>query len=116
MNILTVSPEAWAKVHEKLILTESISVRIGVKTVGCNGYSYTFNVSKDKPQNSEFYLQEDEHYVIIEPDTEKYFQGAELRWEGADRFSKHFTFKNPNALSECGCGESVNFKPEVVGS
>ena len=108
MNILIVSPEAWAKVHEKLILTESKSVRIGVKTTGCNGYSYTFNVSSDEPQSSEFYLQEGDHYVIVEPDAEKYFQGVELTWEGADPLSKHFAFRNPIATGECGCGESFS--------
>lgn len=108
MSIITISPEAWTKVHEKLIFAESKSVRIGVKTTGCNGYSYTFNISNEGPQDSEFYLQEDDHYVIIESGTEQYFQGSELRWDGDDLFSKHFTFKNPNTLSECGCGESFS--------
>lgn len=116
MNIITISPEAWTKVHEKLVLTDSKSVRIGVKTVGCNGHSYTFNVSKESPQDTESYLQENNHYVIIEPGTEKYFKGSELKWDGDDVFSKHFVFANPNALSECGCGESVNFKPELLNS
>lgn len=108
MDIITISPEAWIKVHEKLILTESIAVRIGIKTTGCNGYSYTFTTVKEKPTEDNNYIEENNHFVIIDDNAVPLIKGSELRWDGKDDFSKHFTFVNPNAVSECGCGESFS--------
>jgi len=108
MNAITISPEAWIKIHEKLILTESKTVRIGIKTTGCNGYSYTFTTTNDQPTEDDDYLQEYDHFVSVDQEAVPLIQGSELRWDGDDVFSKHFAFVNPNAKDECGCGESFS--------
>lgn len=108
MSIITINSEAWSKIHEKLILANSKTVRIGIKTTGCSGYSYTFNTSKNQPTENDIYLQDQNHFVIIEQKAISLIQGSELTWDGDDDLSKHFVFANPNASSFCGCGESFS--------
>ena len=106
MNTITVSQEAWAKIHEKLEASASKTVIIGINETGCNGYSYTFTTSKELPLQN--YIQEQDHFVTVDQAALPFIQGSTLEWSGDDIFSKHFIFTNPNSTGECGCGESFS--------
>lgn len=50
---------------------------------------------------------EDNVRLFVDPMATLYIAGTVMDWEETE-LSSEFTFRNPNAKGECGCGESFN--------
>ncbi len=83
---------------------KTIGVRIGVKTGGCAGMSYSMEYAKDKKINDEV-IEDKGVKVFIDPAAIIYLLGTEMDYK-KEKFSSQFVFKNPNESERCGCGES----------
>ena len=81
----------------------TIGVRVGVKSGGCAGMSYSMEYAKDK-KNDEV-IEEKGVKVFIDPAAIIYLLGTEMDYK-KEKFSSQFVFKNPNETERCGCGES----------
>ncbi|MBI1307782.1 MAG: iron-sulfur cluster assembly accessory protein [Bacteroidetes bacterium] len=80
-------------------------LRIGVKGGGCSGLSYllAFDGSTDRDEVYHF----EDFDVVIDRAHIMYVLGMEVDFsEGLN--SRGFEFKNPNAKTTCGCGESFS--------
>lgn len=68
--------------------------------------SYTLNYAFEKPPKD---TEMEAHgvTVFIEPMALFNVVGTKMDWEETE-MSSEFTFQNPNAKGECGCGESFN--------
>lgn len=81
-------------------------LRVGVKTSGCSGMAYVIEYVDDIGSEDQVYESHGVK-VIVDPKSLVYIDGTELDYikEG---LNEGFSFNNPKAESECGCGESFN--------
>jgi len=89
--------------------TPALGLRVGVKKGGCAGMEYTFEVAREAAKGDEV-VTEKGATVIVDAKAVLFLLGTELDFK-TDRFSSTFVFNNPNQVSACGCGESVEIKP-----
>lgn len=102
---IRVTAPALAHLQKQIEQSRRAHLRLGVKESGCNGYMYTLDYI-DVPEDGDraydvggsvtLYVR-DEDIALVE--------GTEVDYvtEGLNASLK---FKNPNASTYCGCGES----------
>jgi len=104
---LVLTPSAVSRIQTLLELNpEASAIKIGVKTRGCNGLSYTLDFAKDKAKFDEEVLQ-DGVKVFIDRKAQLTLLGTEMDFV-ENKLSAEFVFNNPNIKGTCGCGESFN--------
>jgi len=109
-NTISVTEPARAHIRSQIARSERHYLRLGVKESGCNGYMYTLDYI-DQPET-------DDHAFPIEENLELYVSATDLplvRGTEVDYviegLNSSLKFKNPNAESHCGCGESFSIEP-----
>ena len=90
---------------------ENQVLRVGVRSGGCSGMSYTMDfVSSSEINNDDEmykYISPDgtEFTVISDPKSLLYIYGMQLDFSN-ELIGGGFNFTNPNATQTCGCGSS----------
>jgi iron-sulfur cluster assembly protein len=105
---MTVTPAAAQRVQALLAARgkPSYGVRIGVKTKGCSGLSYTLEYA-DEPMPFEEKVELDNVRILIDPKATLFILGSEMDYKETP-LESGFTFRNPNEKGRCGCGESFH--------
>ena len=85
---------------------DSAGVRIGVRTKGCSGMSYTLEFADEKGPFDEI-VEDKGVTVLIDPKATMFIIGTEMDYV-EDTLESGFTFTNPNEKGRCGCGESFH--------
>ena len=105
-QVIKLSDNAAERIKQIMSKAEksAIGVRVGVKSGGCAGMSYSMEYAKDKKANDEV-IEDKGVKVFIDPAAIIYLLGTEMDYK-KEKFSSQFVFKNPNETERCGCGES----------
>ncbi len=85
--------------------SEIIGLRVGIKNGGCAGQSYTVEYAHEVRPTDEV-VEDKGVKVLIDPKAVLFLLGTEMDYK-ADKMQAQFVFNNPNQISACGCGESV---------
>jgi iron-sulfur cluster assembly protein len=84
----------------------SAGVRIGIRTKGCSGLSYTLEFADEIAPGDEV-MEAGEFRIFIEPKAVMFILGTEMDFVN-DALQSGFVFRNPNEKGRCGCGESFH--------
>ena len=104
----SVSPRAASRINE-IIAGEKggpDKLRVAVLAGGCSGFQYKFELD-GQPAADDVLIERDGARVLVDPASLDLLAGAELDF--VDKLmGAHFTVRNPNATSACGCGTSFS--------
>lgn len=90
----------------------ALGLRIGLKTAGCSGNKYTFEVAKEQlPADRAATINGMK--VFIDPKAELQLIGSTLDLVVSGPNTALDFINNPQEAARCGCGESVLFKPQA---
>ena len=80
------------------------ALRVAVLAGGCSGFQYKFELD-DAVQPDDLVVESGAARVLVDPASLDLLAGSELDYTD-ELMGSHFTVRNPNAKSACGCGTS----------
>ena len=105
---ITLTDNAARRVQHFIDREGGAALRLAVKPTGCSGWAYVVSLADEI--GAQDHLFEDKGVqVVVDPDSLPYLQGSHIDF-AADGLNRTFTFENPNATEECGCGESFTIQ------
>ncbi len=107
-QMMTITDQAAERVKALLASRgkPSAGVRIGIRTKGCSGMSYTLEFADEKNEFDEI-VEDKGVRVFIDPKATMFIIGTQMDFV-EDKLESGFTFENPNEKGRCGCGESFH--------
>ena len=105
--MIQITQLAKNKIQEKVNSRENtLGVRIGVKTTGCNGLSYVLEYAEKQDEYDELH-EVDGVKVFVNPKDLVYLSNITIDYK-SEKFQEGFDFINPIESGRCGCGESYH--------
>ena len=80
------------------------ALRVAVLAGGCSGFQYKFELD-EAVQPDDFVVETQGARVLVDPVSLDLLAGSQLDYTD-ELMGAHFTVRNPNATSGCGCGAS----------
>ncbi|MGD1886550.1 MAG: HesB/IscA family protein [Cohaesibacteraceae bacterium] len=112
MGLAFVTLSDPAKEHIGALLAdhgETAGIRLSLKKGGCAGMEYKLDIAESKPDGDDI-IEDGAARLFIEPSAMLYLLGMNIDYE-VTKLRSGFVFQNPNEVSACGCGESVELLP-----
>ena len=107
-QVMSVTPAAAERV--KALIEgrgkPTAGIRIGVRSKGCSGMSYTLEFA-DSQQPMDEVVDTQGVKLLIDPKASLFLIGTEMDYE-EEKLKSGFVFRNPNEKGRCGCGESFH--------
>ncbi|MAR55595.1 MAG: Fe-S cluster assembly scaffold SufA [Rickettsiales bacterium] len=103
---LSITDSAAVRIKELMAQREKPAkgIRVGVRTRGCSGLSYTIEYADDIEKYDEV-VEDKGVTVLIEPKAVMFLLGTQMDFVD-EKLKSGFVFNNPNEAGRCGCGES----------
>ena len=107
-QVMTVTPAAAERAKALIDGRDkpTVGIRIGVRSKGCSGMSYTLEFA-DKQEPMDEIVETAGIKLLIDPKASLFLIGTEMDYE-EEKLKSGFVFKNPNEKGRCGCGESFH--------
>jgi iron-sulfur cluster assembly protein len=108
MQALSVTEPAAERIRALLAKRgkPSLGIRVGVRSRGCSGLTYTLEYADEKGKFDEV-VEANGVTILIDPKATMFILGTEMDFV-EDKLQSGFTFRNPNEKGRCGCGESFH--------
>lgn len=113
-NVLTLTDKAVNRIKDIMQQNDAAGILIGIKKGGCAGMEYTIDLAKETISNVDV-IDVNGAKVFVARDAVLFLLGTEMDFE-TTTLRTGFVFKNPNQVSACGCGESVEIQPASENS
>ena len=84
----------------------AVGVRVGVRTKGCSGLSYSVEYADEIGKFDEI-VDAGDFKLLIDPKAVLFLLGTEMDYV-EEKLKSGFVFRNPNEKGRCGCGESFH--------
>lgn len=109
--IMQLTDRAASRISQIIERSETpiAGLRVGVKKGGCAGMEYTMDYAAE-PQKGDEIIHDKGVTVMVEPQALLFLLGTEMDYV-TEKMSSRFVFNNPNQVSACGCGESIEIVP-----
>lgn len=109
-QVMTLTEAAAARVQQIMSKSEKpvVGLRIGVKNGGCAGMEYTMEWAEEQKPFDEV-VEDKGVKVLIDAKAMMFLLGTQMDFQ-TSTLKSGFVFNNPNQVSACGCGESVQLK------
>ncbi len=91
----------------KKYLSESdkaIGLRLAVKTTGCSGWAYVVQLTASI-EKTDHVCETQGVKIVIDAESLPFLDGTRMDFT-RQGLGERFSFENPKAAAECGCGES----------
>ena len=108
-QVMKVTDAAAARIAALMSRGEGVGLRVGVKNGGCAGMEYTMEWAAEQGKFDEV-VEDKGARILIDPKAIMFLLGTEMDFQES-ALKSGFVFNNPNQISACGCGESVEIKP-----
>lgn len=109
---ISLTPAALAHARKFVQGSNAIGLRFGIKRTGCSGWGYVVELAQA--------AQADDHVfdveglpVLIDAQSLPLVDGTRIDYV-RNGINLEFTFDNPNATAQCGCGESFTTRTEAA--
>lgn len=79
-------------------------VRFGIKRTGCSGFGYTVDIAQGVTDDDRVF-ELDGVKLVVDAKALPLVDGTRIDY-AREGLNDAFVFHNPNAVAECGCGES----------
>jgi len=86
----------------------AVGLRLGVRKSGCSGWAYTVDFA-ETVADDDVVMEVAGVRLVIAADSLPFLEGAEVDYV-REGLNEKFAFRNPNAASQCGCGESFSLQ------
>ena len=106
--MITLTALAAKKIQENLARRgHGLGIRLGVKTTGCSGLSYTIEYVDQAVDQDHIRFENLGVSVWLDQKHLAYLDGTTVDWR-RQGLQEGFDFLNPNETARCGCGQSFN--------
>jgi iron-sulfur cluster assembly protein len=107
-NLITVTDAAAERVRKLMAKSQGdvAGLRIGIKSKGCSGLSYSVEYAKERSPGDEI-IEDKGITIFVDPKATLFIIGSEMDYV-EDKLQSGFVFRNPNEKGRCGCGESFH--------
>ncbi|MEJ1159321.1 Fe-S cluster assembly scaffold SufA [Prosthecomicrobium sp. N25] len=114
LKVISLTDAAADRVKEIMAGSDQAvaGLRVGVKNGGCAGMSYTMDYVETADPKDDV-VEEKGVKVYVDPKAALFLLGTTMDFE-TTKLSSGFVFRNPNQVSACGCGESVELRPAKI--
>ena len=107
MADITLTARAAKRINEIMgSEPDGSSLRISVNGGGCSGFSYAFDIARNR-EAQDVAIERDGATVVVDPVSLEYMSGSTIDFVN-DLIGQSFKIENPLATASCGCGTSFS--------